>query len=574
MGKKVLTVAITLFLLTACNNSTQQPTNTEADSQPKASIETVKPSTDKRPNFLLVVADDLGWTDIGSFGSEIKTPNIDTLANAGVKFSEFYASVSCSPTRSMLMTGTDNHIAGLGTMSELLVLLSEEQRKTPGYEGHLNDRVVTLAEVLRDGGYHTYMTGKWHLGEEPEHLPAARGFDKSFSMLYGGASYWNDMKGILAVSQEVAKYVKDHEELKSLPKDFYATRNYTDMLMDMIRENRGDGKPFFAYLAYTAVHDPLHVPEPWASIYKGEYDDGFAALKARRAEAAKRAGVFPDGAKAAELHPLVRDWDSFSDEEKAFQAKAMEVYAGMVANMDYHIGRIVNFLKDIGEYDNTVIIFFSDNGANPTTNEQYSPGEAGKKFLSQFDNSIPALGGPSSHYAYGPGWGSAGSGPLNYFKLTPGEGGVRSPLIMLGPGIKGQRQVDAFAYVTDIMPTMLEMAGIKHPNKYRGRKVAPMRGRSITGLLTGQEKAVYSADESVGAELAGGKWLRKGDYKAIFVPPPFGSGEWQLFNVAKDPGETDDLSEKNPKKMAELKAAWEQYANEVGVIEIKGAISL
>ena len=163
---------------------------------------------------------------------------------------------------------------------------------------------------------------------------------------------------------------------------------------------------------------------------------------------------------------------------------------------------------------------------------------------------------------------------MNYFKLTPGEGGVRSPLIMLGPGIKDQRQVDAFAYVTDIMPTMLEMAGIKHPNKYRGREVAPMRGRSITGLLTGQEKAVYSADESVGAELAGGKWLRKGDYKAIFVPPPFGSGEWQLFNVAKDPGETDDLSEKNPEKMAELKAAWELYANEVGVIEIEGEISL
>lgn len=263
---------------------------------------------DQRPNFLLVVADDLGWTDISSFGSEIKTPNLDALADAGVKFTDFYVSVSCSPTRSMLMTGTDNHIAGLGTMSELL---TDELRKNPGYEGHLNDRVVTLAEVLRDGGYHTYMSGKWHLGEEPEHFPAARGFDKSFSMLYGGASYWNDMTGILAVEQEVAKYVKDDQELKSLPKDFYATRNYTDTLMDMIRDNRGDGKPFFAYLAFTTVHDPLHVPEPWRSLYKGEYDDGFAALKARRAEGAKRAGVFPTNAKAAELHPLARAWDSW-----------------------------------------------------------------------------------------------------------------------------------------------------------------------------------------------------------------------------------------------------------------------
>ena len=527
---------------------------------------------DQRPNFLVVVADDLGWTDISSFGSEIKTPNIDTLANEGVKFSDFYVSVSCSPTRSMLMTGTDNHIAGLGTMAELVNLLPDDMRNQPGYEGHLNDRVVTLPEVLREGGYHTYMTGKWHLGEEPEHLPAARGFDQSFSMLFGGASYWKDMSGILSVDQEVAEYVKDHEKLKSLPKDFYASRNYTDMLMDMIRSNRGDGNPFFAYLAYTTPHDPLHVPEPWSSMYEGEYDDGYAALKARRAEAAKRVGVFPAEAKAAGLQPFATEWESFSDKEKAFQSKAMEVYAGMVANMDYHVGRVVDFLKDIGEYENTVIIFFSDNGSNPTTNEQYSPGEAGKKFLSQFDNSTEALGGPKSHYAYGPGWGSAGSGPLNHFKLTPGEGGVRSPLIVVGPGIKGQRQVDAFAYITDIMPTMLEMAGVKHPGKYKGREVVPMRGRSISGLLSGNVKNIYDDDESIGAEMSGGKWLRQGDYKALLIPLPYGSGEWQLFNMAVDPGETEDLSKKQPQKMAELKAAWEQYSDEVGVVEITGPI--
>ena len=193
--------------------------------------------TDQRPNFLLIVADDLGWSDLGSFGSEIKTPNLDALADAGVKFTDFHVSVSCSPTRSMLMTGTDNHIAGLGTMSELL---TDELRIKPCYEGYLNDRVVTLAEVLRDGGYHTYMSGKWHLGEEPEHFPTARGFAKSFSMLYGGASYWSDMTGVVAGVQEVAKYVKDDQELKSLPEDFYATRNYTDILMNMIRDNRGD----------------------------------------------------------------------------------------------------------------------------------------------------------------------------------------------------------------------------------------------------------------------------------------------------------------------------------------------
>jgi arylsulfatase len=527
-------------------------------------------TADQRPNFLLIVADDLGWSDISSFGSEIKTPNIDALAEAGVKFTDFHVSVSCSPTRSMLLTGTDNHIAGLGTMSELL---TDELRNKPGYEGHLNDRVVTLAEVLRAGGYHTYMSGKWHLGEEPEHFPAARGFDQSFSMLYGGASYWNDMTGILAVEQEQAKYVKDDQQLKSLPEDFYATRSYTDTLMDMIRDNRGDRKPFFAYLAFTTVHDPLHVPEPWLSQYRGEYDDGFAGLKARRAEGARRAGVFPANAKAAQLHPMARDWDSFSDEEQAFQSRAMEVYAGMVGNMDYHIGRMINFLKDIDEYDNTVIIFFSDNGSNPTRNEDYSPGEAGTRFLSQFDNSINSLGGPSSHYAYGPGWGSASSGPLNHFKLTPGEGGIRSPMIIEGPGVMGQRQVDTFAYITDIMPTMLEMAKLEHPEKYRGREVAPLRGRSMIGVLSGDETVLYGRDEPVGAEMAGGKWLRQGDYKAVMVPPPFGQGEWQLFNLAKDPGETDDLSRTHPQKLEALKTAWKQYADEVGVVETAGAIS-
>jgi len=526
-------------------------------------------TVNKRPNFLLVVADDLGWTDIGSFGSEIKTPNIDALADTGVKFTDFHVSVSCSPTRSMLMTGTDNHIAGLGTMAELL---TDELRKNPGYEGHLNDRVVTLAEVLSDGGYHTYMSGKWHLGEEPKHFPAARGFDKSFSMLYGGASYWNDMTGILAVEQEVAKYVKDDKVLKSLPKNFYATRNYTDILMDMIRDNRGDGRPFFAYLAYSAVHDPLHVPEPWLSLYKGEYDNGFAALKARRSEGAKRAGVFPAKVKASGLHPMAKPWDSFSDEEKAFQSKAMEVYAGMVGNMDYHIGRITDFLKDIGEYENTVIIFFSDNGSNPLRNQDYSPGEAGVKFLSQFDNSTSNLGTSTSHYAYGPGWGSACTGPLNYFKMTPGEGGIRSPMIILGPGVKGQRQIDAFAYITDIMPTILEMAKLKHPKKYRGNAVAPMRGHSITGILSGNVREIYSADEPIGGEMGGGKWLRLGDYKAVWVPPPFGQGEWLLFNLSQDPGETHDLSKKYPKKLEELKAAWNQYADDVGVVKAAGSI--
>ena len=226
----------------------------------------------------------------------------------------------------MLMTGTDNHIAGLGNMAEMM---TPEQKGKPGYEGHLNDRVVTLAEVLRDSGYHTYMAGKWHLGDDgPEYFPHARGFERSFSMLQGGASHWSDMAGLQAKAQPVAKYSMDGKELHELPRDFYSSRSYADFLINAIRENRGDGKPFLAYFAPTAAHDPIHAPEPWLSKYRGQYDDGYEALKTGRIAGAKRVGLIPKSAPAACLHPKVKPWDSLSSEEKAMESRTMEAYAG------------------------------------------------------------------------------------------------------------------------------------------------------------------------------------------------------------------------------------------------------
>lgn len=519
-------------------------------------------SAAQRPNILLVMADDMGWTDLGSFGSEIETPNLDALAQRGVKFTDFYTSVSCSPTRSMLLSGTDNHIAGLGNMGEMI---APEQRGKPGYEGHLNDRVVSLAEVLRGEGYHTYMAGKWHLGHEPEYFPHARGFERSFSMLFGGASYWSDMFGMLAVHEEIAEYVMDDRRLDELPKDFYATRSYTDFLMESIRKNRGDGKPFFAYLAFTAPHDPLHVPEPWLSKYRGRYDNGYEVLKTERASAAKRMGLVSNKAKTPDRYQMVKAWDSLSEEQQAIESRAMEVYAGMVDNMDYHFGRIMKFLKDIGEYENTIVIFLSDNGPNPWYSEDY-PGNRGSKWFSQFDNNIDNIGHPMSHYAYGMGWGSASAGPLDLFKMTVAEGGIRSPMLIAGPGIKGGRQVGSFAYVWDIMPTILELAGIKHPEEYRSRQVERMRGKSLKGVLTASAKAVYDEKDFVGGEMQNGKWMRQGDFKAVSVAPPYGTGNWHLYNIADDPGETRDLSKEQPEKLKELQAAWERYAKDVGVV--------
>jgi arylsulfatase len=518
-------------------------------------------ATDNRPNFLLVVVDDMGYTDLGSFGGEIDTPNIDALANEGVRFTDFHVSVSCSPTRSMLMSGTDNHLAGLGTMSELI---HPWQKDKPGYEGHINNRVVTLPELLRDGGYHTYMGGKWHLGHDKGDRPYDRGFEKTFSLMNGGATHYNDMFPLF--ESDHITYTKNGQQIDSLPGDFFSSRSYADFLMNSIRENRGDGKPFLAYLAFAAPHDPVQVPEPWRSKYKGQYADGYESLRVKRTNAAKKSGVFSADVEASERHPMVKPWSSLSNEEKAWQQAQMEVYAGMVDNLDYHFGRVVQFLKDIGEYDNTVIIFFSDNGSNPWDSEDY-PGNRDGDFLKQFDNSVENAGNRNSHSAYGIGWAQAGSGPLDLFKMAVGEGGIRSPLIVSGPGINAKGGFNRnFSYVTDIMPTILEMAKLNHPTQFKGKDVLPMRGHSITESLKNKKQAIYSADEYVGGEMFGGRWLRKGDYKAILVPKPYGIGQWKLFNVMTDPGEKNDLALEKPKLLTELQRAWDQYADETGII--------
>ncbi len=518
-----------------------------------------------KPNILLIMADDMGFTDIGSFGAEIDTDNIDALAREGMRFMNFHTSVSCSPTRSMMLTGTDNHIAGLGNMNELI---TENQKGQPGYEGHLNDSVVTLAELLRGGGYNTYMAGKWHLGHHPDQIPFARGFDRSFTMLDGGASHWDDMTGLQISIQPVARYYLDDQKLEELPGDFYSSRSYADFLIDAIRGGRESGEPFFAYFAPTSAHDPVHVPEPWLSKYQGRYDDGYEMLRAERIARVKELGLINDAAPVPDFNFKTRSWESLSVEEKALEARTMEAYAGMINAMDYNIGRIFAFLKDIGEYDNTIIIFTSDNGPNPLTAEQY-PGNAGTEWMASFDNSLENIGHKGSFVGIGLGWSQASAGPLDYFKLTAGEGGVRTPMIIAGPGVPAEVINTSFSYVMDVMPTLLDYAGVTHPATFEGRTVEPMRGRSLLMVTSGKEQSAYLDDDLIGAEMLGDKWMRKGDFKAVFVGSEgmgFGPGEWRLYNTSKDPGETQDLSDALPVLMAELTSAWESYADDVGVV--------
>jgi len=514
---------------------------------------------EKQPNILLVMVDDMGYTDTQPYGGEINTPAIDMLAKKGMLFIDFHTSVSCSPTRSMLMTGIDNHLVGLGNMGELL---APNQVGKPGYEGFLNDNVISLAEVLKGAGYHTYMAGKWHLGHNEESIPGARGFEKVLSLLNGGASHFNDMAGLTA--EEHVEYTMNGKKITELPKEFYSTRSFTDFLINAVREAEDD-KPFFAYLAFSAPHDPLQVPEPWLSKYNGVYDEGYEKLREKRVQHIKELGLVPKEAKVADMNKAVKPWDSFTEEEKVYESRKMEVYAGMVENIDYHIGRMLDFLSDVEELDNTIILFLSDNGSNPWDNTQY-PGNGDGVYLSRFDNRLENIGNPTSHVAYGTGWASAGSGPLDYFKMTVGEGGIRTPFIISGPNIAQGKVHESFVYVTDIMPTLLEMAGVSHPGIFKDKKVLPMKGKSFTKVLLDADESTYSPDEYIGGEMGTGKWMRKGNYKAQMVPNPYGTNEWKLFDLAVDPGETTDISNEKPELLEELKAAWIKYSDEVGVV--------
>jgi arylsulfatase len=518
---------------------------------------------EKRPNILLIMGDDMGYTDIGCFGSEVETPNIDGLAEQGLLFTNFHTSVSCSPTRSMLMSGTDNHIAGLGNMAELL---TDNQKGKPGYEGHLNNGVVSLAEIFQDEGYHTYMAGKWHLGDEPEHTPYARGFERSFSMLQGGASHWSDMTGIQAANQPIARYVMDDKELKELPKDFYSSRSYADFLIDAIRSQIDDDQPFLAYYAPTAAHDPIHVPEPWLSKYRGNYNEGYEVLKSKRIKKAKELGIVnADATQPGFLDP-VKPWNELSEDERTFKARTMEAYAGQIDNLDYHIGRLINYLKDVGKFENTIIIFCTDNGPNPLESEEYLSNK-GSEWFDQFDNSLDNIGRPNSFVGIGIGWAQACAGPLDYFKMTTGEGGIRTPLIICGPKILKGNKTDAFTYIIDILPTLLEFTGIEHPNSYNNREVEPLMGHSLAPLTSGSKNTILTKNEIICGEMLNGKWAIVGDYKATQVAKPFGDGKWYLYNIKLDPGEIKNLSEDEPLILKELLNSWNNYSLQVGIIE-------
>ena len=517
----------------------------------------------KRPNVLLIVADDLGYSDIGAFGGEIATPTLDTLATEGLRLSNFHVLPTCSPTRSVLFSGMDNHRAGLGTMGEIW---TQEMEGYPGYVGHLTFDVAALPEVLKAGGYHTYMAGKWHLGSEEETSPHARGFEETFILAPGGGSHWNDRRPLSPPQTMI--YRRNGKEVDSLPEDFYSTRNYTDILLEWIRRDHGDDQPFFAYLSYTAPHDPLHAPKEYIDKYRGAFDDGWDELSETRLEALMDLGIVSADSEPFPRLASVPAWDEMSTEECQLAARDMEVYAAMVDYMDEQIKRVFDQLKEIGEYDNTMIIFFSDNGANGALPTTY-PGQT-EEFLSSFDNSLENRGLANSFIETGPGWAQASSAPSRMFKGFTSEGGIRSPLLVKVPGaVANAGEINhSFVHVRDIMPTILDLAGIEHTQEFQDRRVQPLQGRSVLDLFSGEAEAPYSGAEQVGYELFGLKAFFDGEWKILWMPRPFGKGEWELFNLRQDPGEMNDLSSEHPGRVEVMVALWEQYKEDNTVLDI------
>jgi len=514
-----------------------------------------------RPNIVFILADDVGFTDIEPYGSEIRTPTLSALAEEGLRFSNYHTAANCAPSRAMLLTGVNNHLAGVPNIPEML---SPRQRQEENYQGVLSKRVVTLASLLENAGYHTYLAGKWHLGSAPDQLPSARGFERTFALMDSGADNW-EQRPYLAIYDE-ANWFADGERT-TLPEDFYSSEFLVDKTLEFIEGGLEDGKPFFAYVPFQAVHMPVQAPRAFTERYLGTYDGGWDAVREARRARAEGKGVVPPGVSMVRMKSTA-DWDSLEPERQRYEAKRMAVYAGMLEAMDFHLGRLVAYLKDRGLYENTIFVFTSDNG--PEVRGAVDPQGFAITQLALgpgYENSYERLGERGSYNSISPSFASAAASPFAYYKFHVGEGGMRVPLIITNvPGQNRGGISDAFSWATDIAPTLLAAAGVSSPEgRFGGRPVLPMSGKNLLPVLRGEASAAYGPEESVGYELTGHGVLFQGPYKAMRHAPPVGDGSWALYNIVLDPGEREDLSAKDPERLARMIAAYGAFEASHGV---------
>ena len=510
----------------------------------------------KRPNIVVILVDDAALMDFGAFGGEARTPNIDRLARSGAMFTSYRTSPLCSPSRSMLLTGVDNHRAGVATIEEIL---PPSQKGKHGYNLHFEPGVLTIADRLKANGYRTLMAGKWHLGHGEGDLPNGHGFDRSLALDASGADNWQP-KPYMPYYTE-APWFEDGKPAK-LPKNFYSSDLLVDRLKGYIDEKPAGAQPFFAYLAFQAVHIPVQAPKEVSDRYQGRFDAGWAAVRAARNERAKALGLIPADAPTVGMPDFARDWNKLTPEEKAIYARAMEVYSGMLESMDASIGRLMQHLQARGELDNTLFVVTSDNGPE-FSDPVHAPGMDIWMALHGYAWKLKGQGEKGSLNFIGRDWAAALAAPSRLFKFYTTEGGLRVPLILSGPGVAPGQRIAAPAFVTDITPTLVDFAGAT-----AGPAGVSLDGRSLKPVLTGQAKTVRGADEPVGIEVSGNAALFRGHLKLTRVMPPLGDGQWRLFDLETDPAETKDLAKDRPELFQAMLKDYEAYEARVGVAKL------
>jgi len=552
--KKSISVLLVASALTGVTSASAAPSEL---GQPVQTTRQVQ----KRPNILVIVADDLGYSDIGAFGGEITTPNLDGLALSGTRVLNFYVAPACSPTRAMLLTGRDNHSAGFGTMLEVA---SPDQRGAPGYEGFLSPGIPTIAERLNAVGYQTMMSGKWHLGPGPDQGPANRGFSQSFALIQGAHNHFGADQSEEFKARRLAPQYSLNGTAVAWPEGGYSSEVFSSQLIQFLA-SADRNKPFFAYLAFTAPHWPLQARPETIAKYRGRYDRGPDAIVRARMERMAATGLISPNMRTRALGQQ-QWWDSLTSEQRAHEARKMEVYAAMVEDMDTQIGRVLAELRSDGRLANTLVLFMSDNGPEGLTFDRIiDPKRPTEPLDFHVDNSTTNLGAPNSYFSYGPRWGQVSAAPYWGTKEHTSEGGIRAPLIVVGPNVAARGVVKTPLHVLDLTPTLLSAANVKIANiKYDGSSfLSALQGKPVRGRLNMDMELFYRAA------------ARSGNLKAIYQPsrlPIFGEqtkpGEvpWQLYDLAADPGETTDLAATRPAKLRQLKKQWRKYARNVGVV--------
>ena len=488
----------------------------------------------EKPNIVIIMVDDMGFSDLGCYGAEIETPHLDRLAQNGLRFTQFYNTGRCCPTRAALLTGLYQHQAGIGHMTQ--------NRGRPSYQGYLNDRCVTIAEALNPAGYFTAISGKWHVGSKPEHWPRQRGFDRFYGIPEGGGHHYRTLPGRHLVVDDTAI---------DIPDGWYTTTAFTDYAVRFIDEGVKAKKPVFLYLAYTAPHWPLQAPAAVTAKFLDRYGDGWQPHRENRFERQVRMGLFPAGTKLAPLDPKTPDWTSVKN--KAEMNLRMALHAAMVHLIDAGVGRVVAKLRELGELDNTLILFLTDNGASaeggPTGFVNASRGDPKAK-----------TGTPASYVSFGVAGANMCDTPFRKYKSYVHEGGIATPLVAHWPrGIPTRLNgswTQEVGHVIDLLPTCLDLAGASYPTSRGDNDVTPVAGKSLAPALRGEslgEREIYF-------EHQGNAAIRVGNWKLVRAHRK----PWELYDLAADRTELDDLSRRQPKKVVALEAKWRTWAERVG----------